>query len=45
MVFKVEIKLNNRIFKDQFFAKDLQELEDKIKAAFPKGQIVSIIGG
>lgn len=43
-MFKVEIEINGRVFRDSFFAENLQELEDKIKRTFPKGKIVSIIG-
>lgn len=45
MTFKVEIEMNGLVFRDSYFAKDLQELTDKIKLAFPKGKIVSIVGG
>lgn len=43
-MFKVEIELNGRIFSDSYYAKDLQELEDTVRKAFPKGKIISIIG-
>lgn len=45
MRFKVEILLNGKIIRDIFFADNLENLAQQITKSFPKGKIITIIGG
>ncbi len=46
MKFKCEIQIKSgRVVVEYRFAKDLSVLESDIKKEFPKGKIISIVGG
>jgi hypothetical protein len=45
MRFKVEIQLASRVVTKVYFAVDLEQLERQVRQDFPKGKVVTIIGG
>lgn len=45
MRFRVEIQLNSRLVTKVYFADNLELLDQLVRKDFPKGKIVSIIGG
>lgn len=45
MKFKVEIEISGKTVVGIYYAEDLANLEDQIIAEYPKGRILSILGG
>ena len=45
MKFKIELQLNDRVFKQTFFATNLMDLFNDIAEEYPTAKILSIIGG